>query len=150
LLGSLLSACTAPPRWRGLVKIGLVAPFHGPDSAEATAAHVAIRQALIDRNGQGGVRGRRLELVSLDDWNDPATGQRRADELRLDPLVLAAVVWRSSAALPALFAAELGAVPIGAGADAPAATARLLEAIEAAAAAGSPTRTAVARRVGGR
>jgi hypothetical protein len=112
------------------------------------AAHVAIRQALIDANGQGGVRGRRLELVSLDDWNDPATGRERADELLLDPLVVAAAVWGSSTALGALADADLAAVPLRGGADAPAAVARLLGAIEAAASAGAPTRQEVGRRVG--
>jgi len=55
------------------------------------ATHVAIRQRLIDLNRAGGVNGRRLELVSLDDQNDPAVHALRMRELALDPDVRAVV-----------------------------------------------------------
>ena len=86
---ALLCGCSATPPWRGLVKIGLVLPFHGPSAAAAMATHVAVRQRLIDANVAGGAGGYRLELVSLDDEGDPAIAARRADELGADPLVLA-------------------------------------------------------------
>jgi hypothetical protein len=54
--------------------------------------HVAVRDALLARNRSGGVGGRRLELVSLDSWDDPDTLRGRAEELIADPLVLAAIV----------------------------------------------------------
>jgi ABC-type branched-subunit amino acid transport system substrate-binding protein len=82
---ALLSACSAAPAWRGLIKVGLVLPFHGPDPAAAMATHVAVRQRLIDLNRGGGLAGRRLELVSLDDQNDPAVRALRLRELALDP-----------------------------------------------------------------
>ena len=96
------------------------------------------------------MRGRRLELVSLDDWSDRTTGQQRADELLIDPLVVAAAVWRSSSALPALTERGLAALPLDGGADAPGVAERLLDAIEAALpdGAGPPSRPAVARRIG--
>lgn len=86
-----LASCAPAPAWKGLIKIGLVLSFHGQDPAGAMATHVAIRQRLIDLNRRGGIRGRRLELVSLDDQSDPAVRALRLRELELDPDVAAVV-----------------------------------------------------------
>jgi ABC-type branched-subunit amino acid transport system substrate-binding protein len=94
---ALLTSCAGPAQeWRGLVKIGLVLPFHGPTPAAAMDAHVTIRQRLIDRNRAGGLNGWRLELVSLDDQNDPAVADLRLRELTLDPDVVAVLTARSA------------------------------------------------------
>lgn len=55
------------------------------------ATHVAVRQRLIELNRAGGLAGRRLELVSLDDQNDSAVHAVRLRELALDPGVLVVV-----------------------------------------------------------
>jgi branched-chain amino acid transport system substrate-binding protein len=98
VLSALLSACSSAsaPEWQGLVKIGLVLPFHGPTPAASMDAHVAIRQRLIERNRAGGLSGWRLELVSLDDQNDPAVAELRLRELTLDPDVVAVLTTRSA------------------------------------------------------
>jgi branched-chain amino acid transport system substrate-binding protein len=85
----------APP-WRGLLKVGLVLSFHGPDPAAAMQTHVAVRARLIELNRAGGLNGRRLELVSLDDQGDPAVHELRLRELALDPNVVAVVSDRAS------------------------------------------------------
>lgn len=53
--------------------------------------HVRVRARLIDLNRSGGLRGWRLELVSLDDQDDPAVRELRLRELALDPDVRAVV-----------------------------------------------------------
>jgi hypothetical protein len=53
------------------------------------ATHVAVRARLIELNRAGGVGGRRLELVSLDDQGENATAHERLRELARDPLVVA-------------------------------------------------------------
>jgi hypothetical protein len=84
-----LAACSPVPTWRGLVKIGLVLPFHGPTPNVALDTNAAVRQALIDRNQGGGLAGWRLELVSLDDQHDPSVAAERVSELARDPDVVA-------------------------------------------------------------
>ena len=48
-------------------------------------------QRLIDLNVKGGIGGYRLELVSLDDEGDARIAAERAQELIVDPLVVAAL-----------------------------------------------------------
>ena len=128
------------PEWRGLVKLGLVLSFHGADPSGALAAHGTVRDALIARNAVGGVRGYRLELVSLDDFADPAVGQLRAAELAIDPHVLAAVHGPSTS-----IGEAMAAFAVGSPDEARAAAERFLAALDAAAAAGRPDRTSVRR-----
>ena len=84
-----MGACAPAPAWRGLAKVGLVLPFHGPDPTAAMAIHVAVRDALVELNARGGVEGRRVELVSLDDQADPRLRDVRLAELAADSLVAA-------------------------------------------------------------
>ncbi len=84
-----VGASSGLPTWNGLFKIGLVAPFEGQDGPRAAAFLDGMKMAQVEANGQGGVRGRRVELVALDDGNDPATARRRAQALAADPLVIA-------------------------------------------------------------
>ncbi|MCL4535835.1 MAG: ABC transporter substrate-binding protein [Bacteroidetes bacterium] len=88
----LLAGCSPSPpspAWSGLLKIGLVAPFEGQDSARASAFLEGMTVAQNEANERGGVNGRRIELVALDDHNDPATARLRARALIADPLVVA-------------------------------------------------------------
>jgi len=143
---ALLCGCSATPPWRGLVKIGLVLPFHGPSAAAAMATHVAVRQRLIDANVAGGAGGYRLELVSLDDEGDPAIAARRADELGADPLVLA-VLGPAGAGLDGpLAGAGLRLRTVDGPASAASALEALLAEIAAAASGGRPDRAALRAR----
>jgi hypothetical protein len=101
-----------------------------------------VRDHLLARNREGGVRGHRLELVSLDSWNDPDTARRRAAELIADPLVLVAIVGDADARHD-LDSADLPTVAVSAPADAATAVARALAGVDAAAATGTPTRLTV-------
>lgn len=83
-----LLALGCAPGWRGIAKIGVVAPHTGGDRAAAVAVHEVVRLAVIARNERGGFGGRQIELVSLDDEDDPNEAARRARELARDPDVL--------------------------------------------------------------
>ncbi|MFQ6001389.1 MAG: branched-chain amino acid ABC transporter substrate-binding protein [Anaerolineae bacterium] len=91
--GFLLSAlalvgCTVT---KPVVKIGLVAPFEGVYRDVGYDALYAVKLALREWNGAGGVEGYMVELVALDDGGDPDQAPAQASELILDPLVMGAI-----------------------------------------------------------
>ncbi|HEY1091526.1 MAG TPA: ABC transporter substrate-binding protein, partial [Burkholderiaceae bacterium] len=53
------------------IKIGHVAPYSGPASAYATMGKTAIAY-IAKVNAEGGVNGRKIELISVDDAYNPA------------------------------------------------------------------------------
>jgi branched-chain amino acid transport system substrate-binding protein len=98
------------------VKIGLVAPFEGLYRASGYEVLFAVKLALQERNQGEGVQGYRVELVALNDFNNPAEAARQAQALVADPDIVGVVGHLSSAtteaALPVYQAAELAvAVP---------------------------------------
>jgi branched-chain amino acid transport system substrate-binding protein len=108
-----LSACTgtgldgAPPT----IKIGLVAPFEGLHRPLGYEALFAVKLALQEWNAGGGVNGYQVELVALNDFDDPAEARTQAGVLVADPDVLGVVGHLSSeatvAALPVYHDANL-------------------------------------------
>jgi len=109
ILGLLLVVCIAVPirSTRPIRKIGLVAPFTAFDEhvgyGVIEAVRLAIREANLHPTGTGGYG---IELVALDDESDPAVAAQVAQELAVDPLVLAALGGFDELAAPAA-AAEL-------------------------------------------
>ena len=66
------SGC-APGGWKGLVKLGLVAPFSGYDQTNAYDVHHAVKMAVAEANARDGVGGTSGELVPPDVGNDLRT-----------------------------------------------------------------------------
>jgi ABC-type branched-subunit amino acid transport system substrate-binding protein len=101
LLGTILflSACagveldTVSPT----MKIGLVAPFEGLHRPLGYEALFAVKLALQERNLKGGINGYQVELVALNDFDDPAEAKTQAKVLTADPDVLGVVGHLSSA-----------------------------------------------------
>ncbi|AKJ28231.1 ABC transporter permease [Caldimonas brevitalea] len=62
-----------------LVKLGMSGPLSGPNGAYGRAMKEGIEAHLANVNGRGGVHGRRLELVALDDGyeTEPAVANTR-------------------------------------------------------------------------
>ncbi len=89
-----LLACNGAPQ---TLKIGLVAPFEGLDRAMGYEALFAVKLALQERNAVGGIKGYQIELVALNDFNDPTEAQVQAKALLADPDVLGVVGHLSSA-----------------------------------------------------
>jgi ABC-type branched-subunit amino acid transport system substrate-binding protein len=74
-----------------VVKIGLVAPFEGRYRPIGYEAIYAARLAIREINARGGISGRRIELVALDDRGEPEKALTAARQLALDPQVVAVV-----------------------------------------------------------
>lgn len=114
-LYSLLStSCLSTPP---VLKIALVAPFEGEHRAIGYDAIYSARLAVREINEQGGINGRKIALVALDDAGDVQLAQETAASLTLDPDVIAVVGhWRpdtSTAAAPIYNAASLTLITLG-------------------------------------
>lgn len=100
----------APPT----VKIGLVAPFEGLYRATGYEVLFAVKLALQERNEGQGLQGYRVELVALNDFNDPEEAAKQARALVADPDVVGVIGHLSSAAtgaaLPVYNEAEMAVV----------------------------------------
>ena len=95
-----LAGYGAPPT----VKIGLVAPFEGLYRATGYEVLFAVKLALQERNGGQGLGGYRVELVALNDFNEPTEAAKQARALAADPDIVGIIGHLSSeatrAALP--------------------------------------------------
>jgi len=91
LLVVLLVSCRVPGAVRPTVKIGLVAPFEGRYRYVGYDLFPAVRLALREVNGAGGVGGYAVELVAYEDGSDPEMASWQARKLGVDPEVVAVV-----------------------------------------------------------
>jgi hypothetical protein len=81
----LLAACRVPGSVQRTVKIGLSAPFEGRYRDVGYEALHAVRLAVRERNEAGGVGSRYyVELVALNDLNEPAEALQKAREMAVD------------------------------------------------------------------
>lgn len=87
LLG--VTACRGGVPMRGILKLGLVAPFSGRDYAQGYSILYAVKLALYQANERGGVAGYRVELVAQDDRNEADMGLLQARKMAIDPDVIA-------------------------------------------------------------
>lgn len=100
----------APPT----LKIGLVGPFEGLFRPLGYEALFGVKLALQERNRGDGVAGYRIELVALNDFDDPVEAEIQARTLAADPEVVGVIGHLSSvttlAALPIYQEAQLPVV----------------------------------------
>jgi len=97
-----LSACSFPGSVKPTVKIGLSAPFEGRDRDLGYEVLHAVRLAVRQRNEAGGVGERYLvELVALNDFNEPEEAILQAREMAVDRDVLGVLGGWSSATFAA-------------------------------------------------
>ena len=95
------------PNWLGIrstkpvVKIGLVAPFEGRYRSLGYEALYAAKWAVQQRNEAGGVAGYLVELVALDDGDDPDSSAFQAEKFAVDRDVMGVVGPFSSATVRA-------------------------------------------------
>lgn len=57
------------------VTFGMVAPFSGPSKESGRRARVGLEVAFAAVNDSGGVNGRKLKLVAVDDGSEPARSE---------------------------------------------------------------------------
>jgi branched-chain amino acid transport system substrate-binding protein len=111
-----LSACagfgtaSAPPT----LKIGLVAPFEGLHRPLGYEVLFGVKLALQELNAAEDIEGYRVELVALNDFDDPVEAARQASALIADPDVVGVIGHLSTettrAAAPVYQAAGLAMV----------------------------------------
>jgi branched-chain amino acid transport system substrate-binding protein len=105
-----LCACQ-PSGTRPIIKIGLSAPFSGFDESVGYSVIGVARMAVRERN-QVGLAGYAVELVALDDANEPEAAAQRAREMIIDPAVVAVLGgFDGAAALAAAAEYEKAAMP---------------------------------------
>jgi branched-chain amino acid transport system substrate-binding protein len=94
-----LAGCTASPESGAppTLKIGLVAPFEGLHRPLGYEALFGVKLALQEKNQAGGLHGYRIELVALNDFDEPAKAKTQARALVADPDVLGVVGHLSTA-----------------------------------------------------
>lgn len=85
------------------MKIGLAAPFEGLDRPLGYEALAGVKLALAERNATGGVGGYKVELVALNDFNEPTETRLQASEFAADPAVLGVITgWTEETARASL------------------------------------------------
>lgn len=84
----LLAGCQNTPP---VVKIGLIAPFEELYRSDGYATLYAVQLAIEERNAAGGIAGRQVALVALNDDGQPAEAARQAASLGVDASVLAVI-----------------------------------------------------------
>jgi branched-chain amino acid transport system substrate-binding protein len=91
VLGCLISSCAGLGSTRPMVKIGLVAPFEGLYRHLGYDVLYAVKLAVRECNAAGGVSGYMVELVALDDSNDPAQAPLQARKMIVDADVMGVI-----------------------------------------------------------
>jgi branched-chain amino acid transport system substrate-binding protein len=86
-----VGGCIVPGSTKPIVKIGLVAPFEGLYRPLGYEVLYAVKLAIRERNASGGVAGYMVELVALNDDNEPTIATQRAREMAVDPDVVGAI-----------------------------------------------------------
>jgi ABC-type branched-subunit amino acid transport system substrate-binding protein len=99
-----------------VVKLGLIAPFEERYRDDGYAALHAVRLAVQERNAAGGVAGRQVAVVALNDNGRPDEARQRAANLAVDRDVLGVIgpLQRATAdaAGPLLAAQSLAWIPL--------------------------------------
>ncbi|MGQ9667600.1 MAG: ABC transporter substrate-binding protein [Anaerolineae bacterium] len=102
LLAGLLAAGCRSATATQAVKIGLIAPFEGAQRELGYAVLAAVQMAIRERNAVGGIAGRPIELVALNDEMDPGMSALQMEKLALDPAVVGVIGPWSPAAVRAV------------------------------------------------
>lgn len=74
-----------------MVKIGLVGPFEGLYRPLGYEVLPAVKLALREWNETGGLNGYAVELVALNDGQDPVVAAQRAREMVVDPDIMGVI-----------------------------------------------------------
>jgi branched-chain amino acid transport system substrate-binding protein len=91
LLSLAVGGCTVSGSTKPILKVGLVAPFEGLYRPLGYEVLYAVKLAVRERNASGGVAGYMVELVALNDDNEPVVAAQRAREMAEDPDVVGVI-----------------------------------------------------------
>ncbi len=98
---ALLAAGLAPLPAAAQVKIGVVGPLTGSNAAFGAQLKTGADQAVADINAKGGVLGKKLDEIVLDDACDPKQAVTDANQLVSDGVVMVDGHYCSAATIPA-------------------------------------------------
>ncbi len=87
LVGSATSALSGEPE----IRLGMTTALSGPVKALGTSMKRGVEVALAEANASGGIHGRPLHLIALDDSYHPATAKQNMERLINHDRVLAIV-----------------------------------------------------------
>ncbi len=76
---------------QGTIKIAVGAPLSGQLAKQGQEVANAVRLAADEWNAKGGVLGRKIEVLAVDDQGNPQVGVAAADKVAADPAVIGAV-----------------------------------------------------------
>lgn len=100
-----VSLCTwvgcAKDATRAPIRVGIAVPLSGSGAVLGQQIRMGAGLAMIQRNAQGGIDGRRIELVLGDDRADPDQAVVVAHRFADDPTILAVIGHYNSACSPA-------------------------------------------------
>jgi len=120
VLAAVLAACTAARAEDGVaadkIVFGQAAALNGPAAALGQGMQIGINAAFAEVNKAGGVKGRKLELKSVDDGYEPTASIEVVKKLLADDKVfaLAGAVGTPTAAATLPIATQAGAPFVGA------------------------------------
>src|SRR5262245_4758231 len=99
LIALMLGSLAGPPaaQAQNVVKIGVEGPITGPLAKMGQELANAVKLAAEEWNKKGGVLGKKIEVVELDDQNQPQAGVSAAEKAVADPAVLGVVIGVASA-----------------------------------------------------
>lgn len=86
-----LNSCSMPRNVLPVVKIGMVAPFEGPQRTEAYDALSTVKAAIQDYNDANRESGPMVELVALNDNGWVEEARRQALQMAADPAILGVI-----------------------------------------------------------
>jgi branched-chain amino acid transport system substrate-binding protein len=96
----------------GPIKLGMLAPFSGSESAFGAYMENGAQLAVDEINADGGVLGRQLELVVEDDACDATTAVAGANKLVTDGITASVGGYCSGATLPTLPIFDEAGIPM--------------------------------------
>jgi len=88
-LASVAALCLACTTAGAQIRIGQTSGFTGPVATSVAEINVGAKLYLDHVNATGGIGGQQIELVSMDDKNQPALTLENATKLVADPKVVA-------------------------------------------------------------
>src|SRR5215475_13205844 len=99
LIALMLGSLAGPPavHAQNVVKIGVEGPITGPLAKMGQELANAVKLAAEEWNKKGGVLGKKIEVVELDDQNNPQAGVSAAEKAVADPAVMGVVIGVASA-----------------------------------------------------
>lgn len=96
----------------GNIKLGMLAPFSGSESAFGPYMQNGAQMAIDEINAAGGVNGRQLELVTADDACDATSATAAANKLITEGIVASVGGYCSGATLPTLSIFDDAGIPM--------------------------------------